>query len=265
MAREQVNFICSVDGCGAKAHAKGWCRTHWTRMHLYGRLEKIQGIIKGTCTAEGCTNPIKGNGLCNNHYQMQRKYGRTNKIKKPSKTLHPFYYIWHDKKQAKNLCEKWLDFWSFVTDVGERPSSAHVLNKLDESLPYSPDNFKWSETLIREVSETDKEWWARKWDDRRNRNPEEEWDRNLQRKYGITIQKYNEMFWIQNGRCFICNKEENLGKNNKTKRLCVDHCHKSENVRKLLCNRCNVVLGLSDDNVELLQKMIDYLIQHKEL
>lgn len=39
----------------------------------------------------------------------------------------------------------------------------------------------------------------------------------------------------------------------------LDHCHDSLKVRGLLCNRCNTTLGLVNDDVSTLKKMIDYL------
>lgn len=50
--------------------------------------------------------------------------------------------------------------------------------------------------------------------------------------------------------CQICGKEE---------ALVVDHCHKTETYRGLLCNHCNRGLGHFMDDVEFLQNAIDYL------
>lgn len=265
MPRPRSNFKCSVDGCESDAHAKGWCRRHWTRMHLYGRLEKIQGVIKGNCIVEGCNNPIKGKGLCNNHYQRFRKYGRTAKIQKESKTIHPFYHLWFERKQNKDLSEEWLDFWIFVKDVGPKPDGNYFLVKLHEG-SYGPLNFKWMEKLKQEPAETNKEFWARKWEDRRIRNPDEEYDRNLQRNFGITLELYNAQYKLQNGVCAICEQSETFSYklNGRIKRLAVDHCHNSNKIRELLCARCNLTIGAVEDNIELLQKMIQYLTKHKE-
>lgn len=39
----------------------------------------------------------------------------------------------------------------------------------------------------------------------------------------------------------------------------VDHCHTTGKVRGLLCNNCNTALGLVDDKIEVLKRMIKYL------
>lgn len=265
MPRERSNFVCSVDGCEQQAHAKGWCRQHWARMHLYGRLDKVNGLEKGLCKAENCTNPIKGKGLCANHYQMNRLYGRINKVQKESKTAHPFYHLWFERKQNKDLLPEWLDFWIFVKDITPKPEGNYYLIKIQEG-PYGPLNFKWSEKLKQELDETNKEWWARKWEDRRIRNPDEEYDRNLKRNYGISLEQYKEMLISQDEKCAICKQKSNL-KHHKTgviKNLSVDHCHTTGKIRELLCWQCNTTLGSVKDSIELLQAMIDYLTKHSE-
>jgi hypothetical protein len=43
----------------------------------------------------------------------------------------------------------------------------------------------------------------------------------------------------------------------------VDHSHKTNKVRDLLCTKCNTLLGAVDDNVEILEKAIKYLQLHE--
>jgi hypothetical protein len=75
----------------------------------------------------------------------------------------------------------------------------------------------------------------------------------LKTKYGISIEEYETMHIKQNGRCFLCESES------ERRPLNVDHCHKTGKVRKLLCDKCNLALGLVGDSVELLENFIRYL------
>ncbi|SRR6266581_1010807 len=77
------------------------------------------------------------------------------------------------------------------------------------------------------------------------------------KKYGLTPQDYEHMLTVQSGKCAICRKPPNRGE-----LLVVDHCHYSGVVRELLCTKCNVMLGFANDNIELLQKSIEYLKKH---
>ena len=72
--------------------------------------------------------------------------------------------------------------------------------------------------------------------------------------YGITPDEYRAMHERQNGKCAICNQEP------MTKRLLhVDHCHKTNVVRGLLCHGCNTAIGAMKENTETLRNAIAYL------
>lgn len=84
-------------------------------------------------------------------------------------------------------------------------------------------------------------------------------DRVLKKNYGITLEDYNKLFSDQKGCCVICNIHQTELK----RPLDVDHNHKTGKVRGLLCAKCNTGIGLFNDNVELLNKVIEYLENDK--
>lgn len=73
--------------------------------------------------------------------------------------------------------------------------------------------------------------------------------------YGLTEEKFNKMFEVQNGCCAICGKHQSDFK----RALSVDHCHESGSVRGLLCSKCNTGLGSFKDDPTLLMKAAKYL------
>jgi hypothetical protein len=75
----------------------------------------------------------------------------------------------------------------------------------------------------------------------------------LKKRYGLTMEQHEKMHEIQDGKCAICNEDPY------PKKLMVDHCHESSDVRGLLCNTCNLGIGFFKDNKELLQSAINYL------
>src|SRR5207247_5959942 len=89
-------------------------------------------------------------------------------------------------------------------------------------------------------------------------------DKNLRYKFKITLEEYNFLFIKQNGLCKICNKSEIVKRNGKIKNLAVDHCHKTGKVRGLLCQSCNIMIGNSQDNINLLKFVIVYLEENFE-
>lgn len=78
-------------------------------------------------------------------------------------------------------------------------------------------------------------------------------------KYGVTPERYAEMFTLQDGVCAICGEPPPEGQN-----LHVDHCHASNQVRKLLCAGCNNGLGRFRDSPGLLRAAAIYLEEHSE-
>lgn len=76
--------------------------------------------------------------------------------------------------------------------------------------------------------------------------------KNIVVKYNISIDEYNVLLELQHGVCKICGLKSN-------KRLCVDHCHKTNKIRGLLCHSCNIGLGYFKDNINNLQNAIKYL------
>lgn len=79
---------------------------------------------------------------------------------------------------------------------------------------------------------------------------------HLKRKFGLTLDDYNELLEQQGGACAIC------GGFPKKRRLCVDHDHETGEVRALLCTSCNGSLHVLE-NPLILKSMTDYLTQHR--
>lgn len=72
-------------------------------------------------------------------------------------------------------------------------------------------------------------------------------------KYGLTELEYKDMFLSQGNRCLIC------GDSFENTKAFVDHDHISGRVRGLLCTRCNSLLGMCRDNIDILKSAISYL------
>jgi hypothetical protein len=84
-------------------------------------------------------------------------------------------------------------------------------------------------------------------------------DKDLQRKYGISLLEYSQLFMSQGGKCAICNSDYGGHRNGEQKALAVDHCHTTGKVRGLLCESCNQGIGKLKDDVKILQSAIRYL------
>lgn len=105
-------------------------------------------------------------------------------------------------------------------------------------------------------------------DPAKNAEKKREWTKNnpnymrqwhLKTTYNITVEDWNKMFEEQKGCCKICGIHQS-----NTSCFHTDHDHITGEVRGLLCQKCNHMLGLVNDDVSILEKAIKYLKKHKE-
>ena len=77
----------------------------------------------------------------------------------------------------------------------------------------------------------------------------------LKRKYNLSLEKYEEKLKEQNGNCAICK----IHHSELRRSMAVDHCHKTNRIRSLLCDKCNIILGHSKEDMDLLKNIIKYI------
>lgn len=77
----------------------------------------------------------------------------------------------------------------------------------------------------------------------------------LKRKFGITPERYDAMLAAQGGVCAICGRPPNSGA-----ALHIDHDHRTNRIRGILCFRCNNALGDLDDDPDRLMAAAMYLL-----
>lgn len=75
-------------------------------------------------------------------------------------------------------------------------------------------------------------------------------DYHYRRSYGLSVLELEKMNLAQNKRCAICEQ---------VKKLVVDHSHKTQKIRGLLCDLCNRLLGYSKESIHTLKNAINYL------
>jgi len=82
----------------------------------------------------------------------------------------------------------------------------------------------------------------------------------LKRYFNMTLEELHKIEKEQNKSCMICKiHQDDLGET-----LCVDHNHENNNVRGILCRRCNLALGQFRDDDKLLENAIKYLKKYNK-
>lgn len=89
----------------------------------------------------------------------------------------------------------------------------------------------------------------------RKRNPAQakRYDKasRLRRKYGISMEEYQQMLATQQNHCAIC--DLTMGEPH------IDHSHITGKIRAILCPKCNLALGLFKDSSKLCFLAASYL------
>ena len=97
---------------------------------------------------------------------------------------------------------------------------------------------------------------SREW---REKYPERVIENGIKYRHGISLEDYKRILEEQNGKCAICGKLQSDFK----QRFIVDHCHKTEKIRGLLCYRCNTLLGRIENVPNNFKKLLEYLEKYK--
>lgn len=73
-------------------------------------------------------------------------------------------------------------------------------------------------------------------------------------KYGITLTEFTQLLESQNFECAACGDTLDEQPH-------LDHCHKTEQIRGILCANCNRALGMLKDDPERILALHRYLIE----
>jgi Recombination endonuclease VII len=90
----------------------------------------------------------------------------------------------------------------------------------------------------------------------------------FRRRYGMKLEALEMMLQEQDGCCAICRKHWTAckaAKHARDKNLFlhyVDHDHTRNSVRGLLCNSCNIAIGLFEEDLERFTSAMAYLTLH---
>lgn len=88
------------------------------------------------------------------------------------------------------------------------------------------------------------------------------YDYDLRRKYGITLEQFEALLLLQKNYCPICLcpfEDKRKGSGQSVKIPVVDHCHKNNTIRGIICSACNVALGAFSDSPAILRNALAYL------
>ena len=67
--------LCTIEGCGGKHTAKGFCYKHYHRLRAHGSPYICLKQRNNKCSVEGCDKIHEGHGFCNTHNSRRKRHG----------------------------------------------------------------------------------------------------------------------------------------------------------------------------------------------
>jgi len=97
-----------------------------------------------------------------------------------------------------------------------------------------------------------------------SRTPKKRLEQHLKYKYGVSPEQFLEAWDKQEGKCSICKDTlpDLLTYDNRRRGYAIDHNHETGAFRGILCNECNALLGMAEENPTILESAITYLKTH---
>jgi len=128
-------------------------------------------------------------------------------------------------------------------------------------------NNKYRKEHLIECREATKKWYLKHKEQQKERlkkwyieNRKRTTEKRRERETGMSASEYEKLFIEQNGVCYICSQKNY--KKRKEVALVADHFEDTSGIkkpRKLLCDKCNLMIGLSGESYKLLERAAAYL------
>ena len=191
---------------------------------------------KSVCKVDGCDRYVFGHGFCNMHYKRWKKTGNPGQATTIIRTDCPVEGCLKEHV-AFGFCgghyQQYKKYQKVPTKLLKDPSALK---------PLCPRLFCKKTVLTKGLC--GKHYGVM----------------SLYQKYqpGFTWENYDSIWTSQKGRCAVCKTELTWD----SKKTHVDHDHKHQKIRGLLCSICNQGLGSFRDDITLLTSAIKYLKKH---
>lgn len=120
--------------------------TYWNCICTCGNTSKVEGFAlrAGKITSCGCRQKEIVSVANSTHGKSHSsEYKSWSKMKE--RCLNPNSRNWRFYGgRGISVCEKWMSFGAFLSDMGEKPTRYHSLERINVNGNYDPSNCKWA-------------------------------------------------------------------------------------------------------------------------
>ena len=262
---------CSIEGCDSRVLARGWCQRHYYHWKRHGDPGPARGWRPrgafGACATDGCNGVARRNGLCDSCSAKARR----------AKAGGCIIGGCRSRADARGLCGK--HYQQIRNGVLDHPLAEEIRRDVPcsvddcDGLAYARGfcNMHWSrnhrlgdpgEAEARRTVYVPGQVCAVAGCERAPR-----WRQYCAshakrlHKFGVSAEEVADILLSQNGRCAICRAKEPSGSGD----WAIDHDHVTGQVRGLLCSRCNLAIGLLQDDPKVIAAALRYVERNRQM
>jgi hypothetical protein len=223
--------------------------------------------MRPPCGVDGCDRSQDSLGYCKSHAQRLRRFGEPGPARfrpvsrSDDEVADPDLQCQVDectrRKWARDYCPTHYRRWSRWgdPDVVHRKPPQKTCTIGDCDLPHMAQglcnpHYQRQYRASNPRPEDDHRQYSRRW---------------ILKQYGMTGEDFANLVRKQHNRCAVCKSASPGHNGHKNTSWCVDHDHVTGQVRGLLCRRCNVALGLLNDDPAVVRAAARYIQQHRQM